>query len=383
MKTHRHSGWHDDETIALKELALRFYRSEILPRRAEFEANQQVDRSIWNKAGALGLLGCSVPEEYGGGGGTFAHELAVVEAHYCVPETGWGNAVHTGIVIHYILRYGTDEQKERWLPALVSGDMVGAIAMTEPGAGSDLQSISAAAVLTGDYYELTGSKTFISNGIQADLVIVVCKTDPTEGARGISLICVETKNCQGFTRGKPLNKIGHHAADTAEMFFDRVRVPATFLLGGIEGKGFSQLMQQLPQERLLIGVGCAATMAVAVAEAVEYTKSRKAFGKPLFELQNTRFVLAEAATKAQAAQVFVDDCIVRHLKGELDLPTSAMCKWWLSEMQSEVVDACLQMYGGYGYMDEYPISRMYVDSRVQKIYGGANEVMKEIIARSL
>jgi len=291
--------------------------------------------------------------------------------------------VHSTIVAHYIHAYGTEEQKQRLLPRLASGELVGAIAMTEPGTGSDLQSITAKAIKDGDEYVIDGSKTFISNGLLAELVIVVAKTDPENAAAGISLVVVETEGADGFARGRVLKKIGQHGQDTAELFFSGVRVPTANLIGGAEGQGFIQLMQQLPQERLVLAVGAVAAIEAAVTATVKYTKERHAFGRPVFNFQNTKFKLAEAATTAKIGRVFIDDCILKHINGELDIPTASMAKWWMSEQQCQIADECLQLFGGYGYMAEYPISRMFTDSRIQKIYGGTNEIMKEIISRFL
>jgi acyl-CoA dehydrogenase len=374
--------WHDDETLALRDLARRFYDHEIVPRVAEFTAQRHVDRSVWTAAGEHGLLLTSVPEEYGGGGGDLRHDLAVIEAEGERPGTEWGHVVN-GIVGHYVLAYGTEEQRRRWLPELAAGRMVGAVAMTEPGAGSDLQGIRTTAVRRGGSYVVNGAKTFISNGVLADLVLVVCRTDPDAGSRGISVVAVETADCPGFGRGRPLEKLGQHTFDTAELFFDDVEVPEANLLGGVEGQGFGQLMQQLPRERVLVGALAMGAMETAVREAVAYTREREVFGQRLLDLQNTRFVLAEAATRTRTARVFLDHCVDRQLTGELDPATAAMCKYWLSEQQCEVIDQCLQLFGGYGYMVEYPIARLYANARAQKIYGGANEIMKELVARSL
>jgi acyl-CoA dehydrogenase len=383
MSTTYTSGWRDNEVEALGELADKFCAKNIVPHRDRFEEQRHVDREVWLEAGRLGLLCCSIPEEYGGGGGSFAHDLAVFEAQSRALDTAWGNAVHSGIVAHYLLAYGTEEQRQRWLPKMATGEMVAAIAMTEPGAGSDLKNIKTTALRDGDHYVINGAKTFISNGSQCDLIVVVAKTDPKAGAKGVSLIVAETAGLAGFTRGRILDKVGQHGADTSELSFEDVRVPVDNVLGGMEGKGFGQLMTQLAQERLSIGVAAVVSMEVAVAETVAYTKSRNAFDQTIFDFQNTQFVLAECQTQAHVARVFLDSCIKRHLRGELDGTTAAMVKWWLTEQQCQVIDRCLQLFGGYGYMREYPIARMYEDARVQKIYGGANEVMKGIIAKSL
>ncbi|MGW4719652.1 acyl-CoA dehydrogenase family protein [Nocardia sp. NPDC004260] len=381
MTTYR-SAWLDDDLDALRELARSFFAKELTPNIDKFIEQHHVDRDFWNKAGALGLLCASIPEEYGGGGGTFAHEAVLIEEQAKAFDTSWGATLHSGIVAHYLLHYGTEEQKRQWLPKMATGEVVGAIAMTEPGTGSDLQSVKTKAIREGDEYVVNGSKTFITNGSQADLIIVVAKTDTSEGASGISLILVEADR-PGFRRGRVLDKVGQKGQDTSELFFEDVRVPVANLLGTREGQGFVQLMQQLPQERLIIAVGSVAGMEAALEVTLRYTKERHAFGKPLFAFQNTKFTLAEAATETRVARVFLDDCIVRHLRGELDIPTVAMAKWWTTDRAMSVADECLQLHGGYGYMSEYPISRMWTDSRVQKIYGGTNEIMKEIIARSL
>ncbi|MET9654040.1 acyl-CoA dehydrogenase family protein [Streptomyces sp. NPDC006460] len=376
------SAWLDEDVDSLTELAARFFAKEVVPHLDRFDEQQRVDRELWTKAGELGLLCCSVPEEYGGGGGTLAHDIAVLGEQVRATDTGLGLIVHSGMVAHYLLAYGTEEQKHRWLPGMASGELVGAIAMTEPGAGSDLKNMSTRAVRDGDHYVVTGSKTFISNGGTADLVIVAAKTDPAAGAQGVSLLVLETAGAAGFQRGRVLKKIGMHAQDTSELFFDDVRIPVGRLLGK-EGGGFAMLMQQLAQERLLLGVVAVAAMERALAEAIAYTKERRAFGGPLFDLQHVRFELAECATLVHAARVFVDSAIERHLRGELDTATASMAKWWLTETQCQVIDRCLQLFGGNGYMREFPIARLYADARGQKIYGGANEIMKELIARSL
>lgn len=376
-------SWRDNEVQSLRELADRFFAAEVTPHRERWEATRCVDREVWRTAGGLGLLCCSIPEEYGGGGGTFAHDIAVVEAQSRAMDTGFGISVHSGIVAHYILAYGTEDQRRRWLPLMASGEAVGAVAMTEPGAGSDLKSIRTTALRSADHYQINGSKTFITNGSTADLIVVVAKTDPGAGAKGISLVVVETAQCPGFVRGRILDKIGQHTADTSELSFTDVRVPAENLLGGVEGRGFGQLMTQLAQERLLIGVHAVGAMEAALENTIAYTKERNVFGQRLFDFQNSKFELAECQTVTHVARVFLDSCIQRHLNGNLDATTAAMVKWWLTQQQGEVIDRCLQLFGGYGYMREYPIARLYEDARAQRIYGGANEIMKDLIARSL
>jgi alkylation response protein AidB-like acyl-CoA dehydrogenase len=376
-------SWSDDDIEAFRDLAHSFLAKECAPHEERWGEQQHIDREIWNKAGALGLLCPSIPTEYGGGGGTFAHEAVLMEEQTRTMAPSLGTSVHSTIVAHYVYGYGTEEQKQKWLPRLASGELVGAIAMTEPGTGSDLQSIKTKAIRTGDEYVIDGSKTFITNGYLANFIIVVAKTDPENAAKGISLVVVETDDLDGFSRGRVLKKIGQHGQDTAELFFDGVRVPASNLIGTEEGQGFIQLMQQLPQERLAIAVAAVAAIEESLAHTVKYTKDRHAFGKPVFNFQNTKFKLAEVATTAKIARVFLDDCIVKHINGELDIPTASMAKWWTTQMQCDVADECLQLFGGYGYMQEYPISRMYTDSRIQKIYGGTNEIMKEIISRFL
>ncbi|AUN40980.1 acyl-CoA dehydrogenase family protein [Tsukamurella tyrosinosolvens] len=382
MAARRRSSWMNDELDALRDLADKFLAKELTPNIEKFAEQHHVDRDLWNKAGELGLLCLSIPEEYGGGGGDFRHESVLIAAQAQAFDTSWGVSLHNGIVAHYILAYGTEEQKQAWLPKMASGEAVGAIAMTEPGTGSDLQNVKTRAIKTGGEYVINGSKTFITNGQQADIVVLVCKTNPDEGAAGISLILVEADR-EGFRKGNILNKIGQKGQDTSELFFDDVHVPVENLLGTQEGQGFYQLMQQLPQERLIIGQACVAGMEVIFEETLRYTKEREAFGRPIFGFQNTKFKLAEALTETTIARVFVDDCIEKHVKGELDIPTVAMAKWWTSDRAQEVASECLQLFGGYGYMAEYPAARFWVDNRVQMIYAGTNEIMKEIIARTL
>ena len=376
------SPWMDDELELFRDAARRFVESEILPHDARFREQHHVDRELWNKAGEVGLLCTDIPDRYGGVGGDVRHEAIVVEELGRRGITSLGHSVHS-IVAHYLLNYGTEEQKQRWLPRMASGELVGAIAMTEAGAGSDLQAVKTRAHLDDGHYVIKGSKTFISNGYHAGLVAVVAKTDPGQRAKGMSIIMVETLDQPGFRVGRVLDKIGQNGWDTAELFFDDVRVPADCLLGGVEAQGFAQLMDDLPYERTLLAIGGVAAMEYALELTVDYARHRKAFGKALLEMQNTRFKLAEVRTWVHVARVFIDDCILKLKDGRLDTVEASMAKWWLTDLQSKVADECLQLFGGYGYMKEYPISQLYVDARVQRIYGGANEVLKEIIARSL
>ena len=375
--------WAGDDVAMLYDMSAKFLENEVLPRYDEYEKNEIVERAAWEKAGANGLLCASMPEEYGGAGGTFAHESAIAEAIGHVGTDGFGIALHNAIVAPYILHYGSDEQKRRWLPRMATGELIGAIAMTEPGAGSDLQGVKTRAEKSGNQYLVNGSKTFITNGQNANLVIVVAKTDPSKGAKGTSLIVVETDEVTGFERGRNLDKIGLKANDTSELFFNDVRVPTENLLGHEEGQGFIQLMQQLPQERLLIGTQAVAMIERALALTIDYVKERKAFGQPILAFQNTQFKLAELKTEATIGRVFHNDCVARHVAGGLDPVTASMAKAWLTDLQCKVMDECLQLHGGYGYMNEYPIARMFRDARVQRIYGGTNEIMKLLIGRSL
>ncbi|MCM3894381.1 MULTISPECIES: acyl-CoA dehydrogenase family protein [Gordonia] len=372
------------ELADLTALAREFFTKEVAPRHEEFAAAGQPDRALYRRAGELGLLGMSIPEEYGGGGATFAHEAVLFREQARGADLSMQLGVHSGIVPHYLLSYANEEQKKRWIPKLVSGEWIGAIAMTEPGTGSDLQAISTRAVRDGDEYVITGAKTFISNGATCDLLIIAAKTDPELGAKGVSLLVAEVgDNPPGFERGRKLKKIGQKGQDTTELFFDGLRVPAQHLLGGTEGTGFVQLMQQLPQERLIVGVAALGVVEAAYELTLEYVRERHAFGKPLFALQNTRFELADIATTVEVMRAFVNDAIDKHVRGELDVKGAAMIKLWCSEQQTQVVDRCLQLHGGYGYMEEYAIARLFVDGRIAKIYAGANEVMKDLIARSL
>lgn len=377
------SPWMNEELTLFRDNVRKFIAAEITPHEEQWAERQYVDRDLWHKAGAAGLLCTDVAEEYGGAGGTFAHEAVILEEQAYAGNTAWAKGVHE-IVTHYIVGCATPEQKKRWLPKLASGEMVGAIAMTEPGTGSDLQAVRTRAERDGDSYLINGSKTFISNGHHCGLLIIVCKTDLSTGAKGISLIAAENPTeLPGYKRGRLLHKIGQKGQDTAELFFENLRVPAENLLGGREGQGFYQLMNQLPRERLIIGVGAIAAAEAAMHHTLDYVRQRKAFGKTLLEFQNTRFKLAERQTELTIGRVFIDHCIQKLLDGNLDAATASMAKWWGTQKQCEIVDECLQFFGGFGYMTEYPIARMYQDARVQKIYGGTNEIMKELIARSL
>jgi acyl-CoA dehydrogenase len=376
-------AWMTEDVVLLEEQARRFIDAEFVPHLERWNEAGMYDREVWTKAGAAGLLCASMPEEYGGAGGSFAHEVAINRALSLAGFDAFGAPLHSGIVAPYILHYGTEEQKRRWLPRLATGELVGAIAMTEPGAGSDLQGVRTRAVRHGNGYVLNGAKTFITNGQHANLVIIVAKTDPAAGAKGISLMVVETDEVQGFRRGRKLKKLGFDAADTSELFFEEVALPAESLLGSAENQGFAQLMSELPQERLMVAVHAQAMIERALALTIDYVKQREAFGRKLIEFQNTQFVLAECKTEATVARVFVDQCIGRLIEGALDTVTASMAKYWVTDTEGKIIDRCLQLFGGYGYMEEYPISRMYRDSRVLRIYAGTNEIMKLVIARSL
>ena len=353
------------------------------PYREEWEKAKIVDREVWREAGKQGFLGMAVPEEYGGGGNPdFRYNVIVSEETAAGRHSGLGFTLQNDVIAPYLLELTNEEQKQRWLPGFCNGELICAIAMTEPGTGSDLQGIKTRAVKDGDHYVLNGSKTFITNGIHADLVIVVAQTDPDKGAQGFSLLVVE-RGMAGFERGRHLDKIGLHAQDTAELFFDDMRVPAANLLGGNEGQGFYQLMGDLPYERLIIGVTALACMEGAYEATLAYVRERKAFGKPIGDLQNTRFKLAEVATTIQVGRAFIDRCVEQLVAGKLDTATASMAKYWTTDLQCKVMDECVQLFGGYGYMWEYPITRAYADARVQRIYGGTNEIMKEVITRAM
>lgn len=378
-----HSPWLDDELRMLQDAAHKFFASEFAPHTERWNEQGEVDRDAWRKAGAAGLLCAEIPAEYGGGGGSYLHDTVIMEEMFRAGVQGFGNQVHSSIVAPYFLHYGSEEQKQRWLPKMATGELVGAIAMTEPNTGSDLQAIRTTAQRDGDDYVINGSKTYISNGQHCDLVIVVAKTDPSLGGKGISLIVVETKDQPGFQRGRNLKKLGQKAADTSELFFADCRVPADNRLGEQEGQGFIQLMTQLPQERLNIAQAACVAMERALTITLDYVRERKAFGQRVLDFQNSKFRLAECKTEALIARTFVDQCLVQHMDGKLDAATASMAKYWTTDKQCEIVDACLQLHGGAGYMDEYEISRMYADARVQRIYGGTNEIMKELIGRTL
>lgn len=375
-------SWSGEEVEAFRDSWVRFVETEMAPQEAAARERGHVGHELWRRAGELGFLCVDIPEEWGGAGGDFRHEAVLHEEMARRALSGMSIGVHS-IAAHYLLNHGTHDQKRRYLPRLAKGELVGAIAMSEPGAGSDLQAIRTRAEKHGNQYAITGSKTFISNGYLAGLVVVVCKTDTSERARGISLMLVETQDCPGFRVGRLLDKIGRKAQDTAELFFDEVKVPAENLLGGVEGKGFAQLMDDLPYERMLIGVGALAAMEGAYTATLDYVRQRQAFGRPIADFQNTRFKLAEVATQIAVGRAFIDRCVEKLLVGELDAAAAAMAKLWASETEGRVIDELLQLHGGYGYMNEFMIGRMYADVRIARIYGGTNEIMKEVIARAL
>lgn len=371
----------DSDLEGFRDSVRKFLEKEAVPFHAQWEKDGQVDRDLWRKAGEMGFLCPTAPEEYGGLGCDFRYSSVIIEevAHSGCSGIGW--SLHSDIVMPYILNWGSEEQKKKYIPKLISGEMVSAIAMTEPGTGSDLQNVKTTAIKNGDHYVLNGSKTFITNGQHADLVIVVAKTNPKEAAKGISLFLVDA-NSEGFEKGTNLDKVGMKAQDTSELFFNDVKVPAENMLGA-DGMGFVALMQELPQERLIVALGAVAACEAALSITKEYVKDRKAFGKPIANFQNTRFKYAEMTAEVTSARVFTDRCLELHLEKKLDIPTAAMLKQLTTDLQCKVMDECVQLHGGYGYMWEYPIARAWADSRVQKIYAGTNEIMKEIVARAV
>ncbi len=376
------SPWMDDDLQMLRDAVAKFAEAEMMPLDAQWRAQHHVGKDIWRRAGEQGFLCTDIPTEYGGAGGDFRHETVIYEELNRRGLSGFGQGVHS-IAAHYLLNHGTEEQKRRFLPAMARGELIGAIGITEPGAGSDMKGIRTRAVRDGDHYVVSGSKIFISNGFLAGLIALVVKTDNAPGSKSVSILMVETNDLQGYRVGRVLDKMGLHAQDTAELFFDGARVAAANLLGGEEGKGMYQLMSDLPYERILIGVCGVAAMEGALAATLRYTKERKAFGQSVFEFQNTKFKLAEIATVVRVARTFIDDCIARVARGKLDTVTASMAKWWISDIQQKMLDECVQLHGGYGYMNEYLVCRMFADSRVQRIYGGTNEIMKEVISRAL
>ena len=372
--------WMDDDIETFRDQLRRYVAGELAPHLDGWRRQGFIPREVWRPFGQMGFLLPEIDEAYGGAGATLAYQL-VVQDELAKAEMPANTGVHT-IAAHYILDYGTEDQKRRWLPKLASGEMLAGIALTEPGCGSDLKALRTRAQRNGDEYVIDGAKTFITNGFSANLLVVAVRTGEA-GSRGVSLIVLETENLPGFRVGRRLEKLGQHASDTAELFFDGVRVPASHLIGEQEGQGFVQLMSQLPYERLLLCVPAAAVIERAVELTVDYAQQRKAFGQPLADFQNTRFKLAECATLAHVVRSFVNDCIQRMLDGTLDDQAAYMAKWWCTEQQGKVTDECVQLFGGYGYMAEYPIARLYADARVQRIYGGTTEIMKDLIARKL
>jgi acyl-CoA dehydrogenase len=377
------ASWETDQHRELRQHAAAFLAKEATPNQERWAKNHQVDRDFWNKLGDAGLLGLDLPEEYGGAGGDFGFSAVVAEEFALAHDSASGWSVHSPIVAHYIDTYGNAEQKARWMPKIISGETVLAIAMTEPGTGSDLQAVRTTAIRDGDHYVINGSKTFISNGSLCDMVVIVAKTDPTQGAAGVSLIVAEVNDLPGFERGRVLEKVGQHGQDTRELFFTDMRVPVANLLGEQEGLGFYQLMSQLARERLVIGSICAGMAEAAVLEAIKYTKQREAFGKPLINFQHNRFQLAELKAEVLSIKTTVDYCVQALIDGDNDPAIASMGKLVAADRAVAVVDRCVQFFGGYGYMMEYPIGRAYAAARVNKIYGGTSEIMKEIISRTL
>ena len=376
--------WMDDELTMFDESVSRFFADKVSPERiARWREDGIVERAAWTEMAAAGLLGLSIAPEYGGAGGDLRHEAVLMRHLGLIGAEGWGVPLHNAICGGYLSHHGTEEQRKRWLPGLVSGELISAIAMTEPGAGSDLKGIRTTARRTDTGYVINGQKTFITNGQLADLIIVVAKTDADAGSRGISLIVVDVRDCPGFSRGRNLDKVGMELGDTSELFFEDVHVPAENLLGGVEGKGMYQLMQELPKERLLIAIECMAIIESALAHTLDYVHERSAFGQRIWDFQNTQFTLADCKTEGAIARSFVDECIIKYVEGTLDASTASMAKYWVSERAQSIVDRTQQFFGGYGYMNEYPIAQLYKDVRIKRIYGGTTEIMKLLIARTM
>jgi acyl-CoA dehydrogenase len=374
--------WMDDDLEVFKDTVVRFIETEMVPNDAKWREQHHVDRETWRKAGDTGLLLLDVPAEYGGGGGDFRHEAVMYNELARRAIGAFGQGVHS-MCAHYILNHGTEVQKQRWLPRMASGELIGAICMTEPGTGSDLKGIRTRAVKQGDHYVIDGAKTFITNGWLAGILMLVVRTDSTDRSKGLSILIVETKDLPGYRVGRVLEKMGFHGQDTSELFFESVKVPVDCLLGGVEGEGMHQLMHDLPYERTVIAVGAVGAMEGGIDETIKYVRERKTFGQPVINYQNTRFKLAEISSIARIARVFTDRCVMELIEGKLDTETASMAKWWTTDMQQQVLDECVQLHGGYGYMNEYLVCRMFADSRVQRIYGGTNEIMKEVIARGM
>ncbi len=378
-------GYMEDEQFTMFAQSVGRFLDDEAPtaRLQEWREDGKVPRAFWRKAAEQGLLGLSTSERYGGLGGDFRHEVVLMQEIGRRGIEGWDVTLHNAIVAPYIETYGSEDQKQHWLPKFANGEVISAIAMTEPGAGSDLQGVKTTALRDGNHYRINGSKTFITNGQNANLILLVAKTDPALGAKGTSLILIDTDDAPGFERGRNLDKIGRSMADTSELFFNDLRVPTSNLLGAEEGRGFFQLMEKLPQERLILAIQSMAAIEFALGITLDYVKERRAFGKAIIDFQTTQFKLAELKTEATIAKVFVDYCTGQHLLGQLDSATASMAKYWVSDLHCKIVDECLQLFGGYGYMNEYPIATAYKDARVNRIYGGTNEIMKVLIARTL
>lgn len=379
----QNAPWMNPELETLRDSARRFYEAELLPHEERWAQQQCVDRDVWYKAAEAGLLCVGIPEEYGGGGGNFLHEAVIFAEQGRMLCPGLGNSLHSGIVAHYIHNFASEQQKQEWLPKMATGELVGGLAITEPGAGSDVQSIRTTARKEGGNYVINGAKTYITNGSTANLICVVVKTDPNVGAKGISIVVVETDKVEGFRRGRTLSKVGLHSQDTAELFFDDVRVPQANLLGNVEGQGFKQLMKELSRERVITAFMSMACMDRAIEETLKFAADRKVFGQTLLSMQNTRFKLAECETKLTLAKAMLSHCSASLLEGQLSSETAAMAKWWITDACGQVVDECVQLHGGAGFMLEYPIARLYQNVRIHRILAGTNEIMKEVIAREL